>query len=418
MKKSFLYAITIAAALTACSSENDMATNDTTDGLQPITIGVAAPSISAGTRGTGTVGSSDNTNCWMGQTVNVYMFNKGTLTPTRLREDDVSAIYENTPLKTPVGAASGELVRSDNRRSYYPISGQSDFWGYRVDGAQTAAPTVEGNRMVVPFKIDGTQDLLLGAPDRSKWPADSHHYFSAYSARTDLTYGNPLLVFKHQLTRLQFTGVAYQNIKEYSENATVISSNMVEQDVNWSKVQSDLNRFGSINLGVYIDAIMIKSATTGKLIIADTQTNEQGVAWDENSEEFLTLKKRPDNDVTKNLEPIGTFQVSDKVVRPIGEALLVSPKERYEIKVKMHQYRLKYSPDYIATHGIAKPYVYKELEWTLPNLIDLKTINAEAAGKPGYSYLLNLGISGSEQIKLNGTLEPWGNGGEGFKPLE
>ena len=71
MKKSFLYAITIAAALTACSSENDMATNDTTDGLQPITIGVAAPSISAGTRGTGTVGSSDNTNCWMGQTVNV-----------------------------------------------------------------------------------------------------------------------------------------------------------------------------------------------------------------------------------------------------------------------------------------------------------------------------------------------------------
>lgn len=420
MKKSFLYAIAIAAALTGCSSENDMVTNDNTtvEGTEPIALSIAAPTMSVATRGTGTVGSADNTNCWMGQKVNVYMFNKGTLTPTKMSSADQFPIFENTPLKTPVGTPSGELTREDNLRSYYPISGASDFWGYRTDGAQTANPSVSGNQLVVPFKIDGSQDILLGAPDRSHWPADSKHYFSAYSARTDATYGNPTLIFKHQLTRLVFTGVALNNLKEYSENATQISTSMIEMDENWQKVMTDYSLNGNINLGVYIDAIQIKSLTTGKLIIADITTNQQGIQWDQNSSDYVSLQKRPDNDVTKNLMPLGIFQVNDKVAKQIGEALLVAPSDRYEIKVKMHQYKLKYSPEYVATHAIARPYVYYELEWTLPNLIDLTKINKDAAGKPGYSYTLNLGISGAEPSLLKATLEPWIDGGTGQKPLE
>lgn len=421
MKKSYLHIFALAAVLTGCSAESDVATNDNnSDNLQPIALSVVAPSQVSTTRGTGTVGSDNADNCWEGQKVRVYMFNKGTLTLTKMDETRPDGIYDNAELITPIGEVTGPLVREDNRRCYYPVSGQSDFWGYRTDGAESGTPRVVGNQMQIPFKIDGSQDLLLGAPDRSTWPTDpaiSKYYYSAYSAHNDATFGNPTLVFAHQLTRFAFTAVSLNNIKEYSENATQISSSEVEMDINWTKVQSDVNRFGSLNLGVYVDAIMLESPTTGSLIIADTETNKQGIVWNQDSKEFLELQKR-DGKAADDLKPMGTFQVSDKDVKSFGEALLVAPQEKYQLKVIMHQYKLKYSPEYIKTHSIARPYVYTEVEWLLPNFIDLKKINAEAAGKPGYSYTIKLGVSGVEPILLNATLEPWISGGEGAKPLE
>ena len=239
MKKYFIFAAIAAAGLFAsCSSSDDVVANEGNqiegDGPVAIKIGVNKQvGVGVDTRGTGTVGGvADGTNAaagvdnvWAGQKINVYMFKKGTLdlATEKVADQDV-ALYDGAEMITPGSAANkipnmdnptdfGEAMITDGTIKYWPLNISCDFFGYRADGAFSAAGAVApvknqaGDAYIGTFVIDGTQDLMAtkAAPtnaDQSKTGYDANKIYSAAMARKDI---HPNLTFDHLLTRLAFT---------------------------------------------------------------------------------------------------------------------------------------------------------------------------------------------------------------------
>lgn len=79
MKKMFFFALAAAGMLTACSNEDTLGGNGEQNvSEQQIRLGVASSKVQ--TRGTGTVGGmTDAENVWAGQTLWVYMLQKGSM---------------------------------------------------------------------------------------------------------------------------------------------------------------------------------------------------------------------------------------------------------------------------------------------------------------------------------------------------
>ena len=250
MKKLFIFAAIATAGLFAsCSSSDDIAVNDqtpvqTTDDLQAIRLNLATPGMMA-TRGTGTVGGvGTGTNVWAGQSINVFMFTKTAATTNpdadpatqlvltenadydntaAISADNQQYLYDNLEMITPGSAdnkitnmgatanvSSGEAMIKTGNINYYPAAGNFDFFGYHIDGANTAAvdkTTAATTLWTVPFTIDGTQDLMstkaeLTADQIAEVGATYKDYYSAKAARKGV---QPTLTFKHLLTRLQFS---------------------------------------------------------------------------------------------------------------------------------------------------------------------------------------------------------------------
>lgn len=441
MKKSFFYAMAAVAALSACTAngELDETVNIPTPSDQEISLMVTAPTLNADTRGTGTVGSVEGSgaaNVWQGQRIRVYMLNKGTLTPTKLSAiDEDQSIFENAEVYAPTGVDSGLVTRETHTRSYYPISGASDFWGYRTDGAETSDKglvTDDGTQMYMPFTIDGSQDVMVGKTDNSTITTlDDKYLYSAKSARTLDSRGQyirPNLIFNHLLTRITFEATSYNQMTAYSEDAARIPATQVEGNGVDQLVAADVkdgkDRFGTncVNLGVYIDSVMVESATTGELVFAYTpqaQKQEQYINWDMTKKSFLRIKSRQEADAdvpveAKDLKPFAMTQVPTSSYKQLGEALLVAPAETYKIRVAMHQYMALFDEDEAAKRG---GQMYRRISMTYPNnnipmILDLRTINKKIAGKPGYSYNVKLGVSGLEIILLDATLNAWKKAGD------
>jgi len=300
MKKSFMFvAVAAAGMLASCSSDSligsDPKIEPTQEDRVAIEIGVATPMARSGmTRGTGTVGAvedgsdhavnNDGTsfgakNIWAGQTIKVYMFDKGTLD---LAQFDGASIFNNTEMVTPAAdqeTATGLAYQMDGVRKlikYYPMSGSFDFWGYRIDDAKKADDSANpvpalngaGDKYQVEIKVDGTQDVL-GA--RTKDPSldgtglTSADIYSAKAARKDI---QPELDFEHLMTRLTFeaypgndnaktvyiTGIKVRALSAYNASDASatryinpigtldiagIPTNTFEQKISWQKDQTD-----------------------------------------------------------------------------------------------------------------------------------------------------------------------------------
>lgn len=355
MKKIMFFAIAAAGLLASCTSDDNFDANaslsqeSAADGRMPIEIGLGKVA-SVSTRGTGTVGDTigKENNVWQNQSVNILMFKKGTLN-LALIDSLVNPypIYNRTEFRTQIGSNSNRALDMKDSIKYYPPKGQFDFWGYRLDGADTTfkAPTYNvdaagncsyaGDTLKLDFKIDGSQDVMVAKAvpsedDFTNRTAAANRAFSAYSARNGV---QPELIFKHLLSRLNFVIVA-----------------------------GDSSATGAY--GIFVDTITVKSKTTGKLVAAYTKkvtmTDDADlIEWDATSKEKLYLKRRPistdptyinpstvpvANQNLVDLDPVqptgtgGPFTndfVADSV--EIGEALLVAPDSEYEIEIKMHQ---------------------------------------------------------------------------------
>lgn len=246
MKKYFIFAAVAAAGLlTSCSSSDDIAANDAgsienPDARQAIRLNIGNV-VDMSTRGTGTVGGvGTGTNVWSGQSINVFMFTKGTqatettpaapyattlnLTPVDATAATLTYLYDNQEMITPgsaenlipgMGATAntneGEAMIKNGTINYYPPAGNFDFFGYHADDAvaTTAAIAKTDELWTVPFTIDGTQDLMSTKAELTQTQASEmtgatrpNDYYSAYAARKGV---HPTLTFKHLLTRLQFS---------------------------------------------------------------------------------------------------------------------------------------------------------------------------------------------------------------------
>ena len=288
MKKYFIFAAVAAAGLlTSCSSSDDVAANEGqlpqyAEGEQvPIILGATARADVDVTKGTGTVGDlATNTasNVWGGQHVWVYMMEKGSLNLAKENANDTKGIYENTEMRTPnpsvdITGAARELVAVDNngmyqQYRYYPMTGNFDFWAYHIDDAGTnagkPAPVVGADDVTVPFRIDGTQDLMVA----HAWPTTAetsalgvgaqNDFYSAKAARANL---QPNLTFQHLLTRLQFV---------------VKGGN--QKTCGWVDTNSDgdLDAVPTAGYytGIFVKSIEVISKNTGKIVAAYTRADK------------------------------------------------------------------------------------------------------------------------------------------------
>ena len=410
MKKMFFFALAAAGMLTACSNDDTLGGNGEQNASeQQIRLGVASSKVQ--TRGTGTVGGmTDDDNKWAGQTLWVYMLQKGSMDLALYKAPAAGGVatpdvevFNNKEFKAPTTAdntKSGLATTADGTIAYYPVSGNYDFWGYRVDDAAVggtpvvktvddAGTEVEANaatKRVVDIKIDGSQDIMAGkaapsADEVTKLGGYADNFYSAYAARKGV---QPNITFEHLLTRFTFEVRA------------------------GSKATAGLPAGGNTD-AVKVTGVSVGSKTTGTLTVAYTGATKKAA-------ELLTftgdasplILKQRDEAVADNnaplvaLKPVTLTWTDDAAtigdVLKVGEALLVAPGEKeYPLTIALSQ-------DVLQKVGEAKVTMPLEQKATI-KMDGTKTF------EPGKSYKVTITVYGLEDIRVTATLVPWADGG-------
>ncbi len=409
MKKMFFFALAAAGMLTACSNEDTLGGNGEQNvSEQQIRLGVASSKVQ--TRGTGTVGGmTDAENVWAGQTLWVYMLQKGSMDLAVYKSPAVgttagteSKVFDNKEFRAPNAAdntKSGLATTADGTIAYYPVSGNYDFWGYRVDNAVTGTPTVktvddngdevaadQATKRVVDIEIDGSQDIMAGkAVPSNDEVADlgnyAENFYSAYAARKGV---QPNITFNHLLTRFTFEVRA------------------------GSKATAGLPTGGNTD-AVKVTGVSVDSKTTGTLTVAYTGATKAAAELLTFTGDASPLKlMQRDEALADNnapligLKPVTLTWTDDAAtigdVLKVGEALLVAPGEtEYPLTIALEQ-------DVLQKVGEAK--VTMPLEQKAVIKMDgTKTF------EPGKSYKVTITVYGLEDIRVTATLVPWADGG-------
>ena len=406
----FFFALAAAGMLTACSNEDTLGGNGEQNvSEQQIRLGVASSKVQ--TRGTGTVGGmTDTENVWAGQTLWVYMLQKGSMDLAYYKSPAVGTtaaaeteVFNNKKFKAPNTAdntKSGLATTADGTIAYYPVSDNYDFWGYRVDDAAVGGDPVvktvddtgaevEANvatKRVVDIKIDGSQDIMAGkavpsADEVTKLGGYAENFYSAYAARKGV---QPNITFNHLLTRFTFEVRA------------------------GSKATAGLPAGGNTE-AVKVTGVSVNSKTTGTLTVAYTGATKEAadLLTFTGDASPLKLQQRSatavdNNDPLVALEPVSLTWTDENAamgdVLKIGEALLVAPGEtEYPLTIALSQ-------DVLQKVGEAKV--------TMP-LEQKATIKMDGAKKfePGKSYKVTITVYGLEDIRVTATLVPWADGG-------
>ena len=402
----FFFALAAAGMLTACSNEDTLGGNGEQNvSEQQIRLGVASSKVQ--TRGTGTVGGmTDTENVWAGQTLWVYMLQKGSMELALYKSPAVGTtaaaeteVFNNKKFTAPTTVTSGLATTADGTIAYYPVSGNYDFWGYRVDDAAGATPVVKtvddtdaeveanvATKRVVDIEIDGSQDIMAGkaAPSTDE-VADLGNYadnfYSAYAARKGV---QPNITFNHLLTRFTFEVRA------------------------GSKATAGLPAGGNTD-AVKVTGVSVDSKTTGTLTVAYTGAAKEAaelLTFTGNASP-LKLKQRSATAVNNNealvaLEPVSLTWTDDAAtmgdVLKVGEALLVAPGEKeYPLTIALSQ-------DVLQKVGETKVTMPLEQKATI-KMDGTKTF------EPGKSYKVTITVYGLEDIRVTATLVPWADGG-------
>ena len=409
----FFFALAAAGMLTACSNEDTLGGNGEQNvSEQQIRLGVASSKVQ--TRGTGTVGGmTDTENVWAGQTLWVYMLQKGSMDLALYKAPAAGGVatpdvevFNNKEFKAPTTAdntKSGLATTADGTIAYYPVSGNYDFWGYRVDDAAVGGtPTVkivddngdevtadhmdQATKRVVDIKIDGSQDIMAGkaapsADEVTKLGGYADNFYSAYAARKGV---QPNITFEHLLTRFTFEVRA------------------------GSKATAGLPAGGNTD-AVKVTGVSVGSKTTGTLTVAYTGATKKAA-------ELLTftgdasplILKQRDEAVADNnaplvaLKPVTLTWTDDAAtigdVLKVGEALLVAPGEtEYPLTIALSQ-------DVLQKVGENKVTMPLEQKATI-KMDGTKTFD------PGKSYKVTITVYGLEDIRVTATLVPWADGG-------
>lgn len=409
MKKMFFFALAAAGMLTACSNEDTLGGNGEQNvSEQQIRLGVASSKVQ--TRGTGTVGGmTEAENVWAGQTLWVYMLQKGSMDLAYYKSPAVGStaaaeteVFNNKEFTAPDAVnntKSGLATTADGTIAYYPVSGNYDFWGYRVDDAVTGTPDVklvddtdnevaadQATKRVVDIVINGSQDIMAGKAvpsddEVTKLGNYADNFYSAYAARKGV---QPNITFNHLLTRFTFEVRA------------------------GSKATAGLPAGGNTD-AVKVTGVSVDSKTTGTLTVAYTGATKEAadLLTFTGDASPLKLQQRSatavdNNDPLVALEPVSLTWTDENAamgdVLKIGEALLVAPGEtEYPLTIALSQ-------DVLQKDGEAKV--------TMP-LEQKATIKMDGVKKfePGKSYKVTITVYGLEGIEVTATLVPWVDGG-------
>lgn len=377
MKKNlFLASALVMGMMSSCSSDVENVTVPGADkNLQPVELSIASPSVivSPETRGIGTVGdiSGEAGNVWNGEDLYVNMMcyykdgaaawevSKWTKVDNGGLTTDIEN-FNNVKVKAPSTGEQGELVitPSAEGRYYPPTASKHQFFAYHIDDAMIGAnytdPAVDpvvvddpdGKTRKVYFKIDGSQDLMMGeAVAKSEAGEYADYLFSAKSARGGVI---PNLVMKHLLTRFTF-------------------------NVNTDKNDNNLE----------VEKIIVKSKDRGTMCVAYAAQPAQLLEF-EDDVTGLELKEEGVAGKLQALTPVALTEAA----QPVGEALMVAPgEESYDITIVASQ-----------TVGAGQTHTFS---------YDSKIKLANGPALAGSSYKVNITLYGLQEIKIEAQLTGW-----------
>lgn len=453
MKKQFFYAAMALAVMSSCSKDNDpgIGNPEENNDKAVIALGLDVPTVTASTRGTGSVGDvAGDQNTWNSQKLYIYMVDRNTgLEAEEGAENAKNKILDNGVLEFRAPKADAKdkgAIRiyktytedSDNgviQYKYYPTNGQYTFYGYHIDDAKNATQNITADaKTVTNVTIDGTQDLLaaktidmaendattegsfykeIATTLSSEWTELMKYQFGARTARKGIV---PVLKFEHQLARLKFfvrAGSASAAGYEWQTNQWV------------ERKSSDAE---PKTLGMQVTKITLKdmaNVVDMDLTVPSSTRNGTGVAnfvvcsKDATANNKLDPTKGLINPVVPKY-PYGDVNIPSADTDPdakgtqVGEPVMFFPIDNPDngnitLSIDLKQYVEDTKDE--ATGTIT----YKEVEKADNKLIiDQTKISGGTTQKfkPGASYNVYITIYGFEKIEVTAVLTAWENGGD------
>lgn len=385
MKKEWLLAMCATAMMASCAKDKTIALdNGANDTPEEIILGAGqylsaeveqGQPMKAASRGIGSVGDLATENNWNGETVYVYGI-VSTLT------GDAQFAINGEAATAPAGT-KGATVTSTlawataNKHFYYDGNNLYDFYGCHVDDAATAAMTIPTGTnfdlatagFSVPVTIDGTQDLMVAMPDKSKdiegnlEVTATDDLYSAWSSRRGV---KPNLVFKHVLTRLTF-------------KAKCGDASAPAQPVKITSIQVT----GAISDGT-LTVIPANSGTQG--FVAGTTTANFALMGPDLDPKTQKLANFSGKDIT-NVDPEDFEQ--------IGASMMLVPGGEYTIVITTEQDMNNNS----SIDANEKGTITKKITYT-------------GGFVAGTNYNINITVYGLQEIAVNATLTAWNEAGE------
>ena len=445
MKKYFFFA---AAAIVAASCAKTPAPVQTPDGPEaPAVEGKVAVQFGTNVSASVETKSEGSVNAWNGKQ-KLYIYGLKRINIGTTESQNIKNLYK-TPFIANVEATSPSAPATSNKIAvlqggepyYYDGNSTYDFFGYYVDDAASSTdiqliPEATQNEKtdsayVLPITINGGQDILLAkasakdafdkvTADNKKtyWTTDGNEWaegnstwkemyaFSAYAARREV---HPYLVFKHQLTQIQFyvtSGTQFTHTEEgqVKEDAPALSVT----DVTFSNV-----------------------ATKAKLYVASGKIPEglYDAVVDDVTKNIAVTQARGTGDPTTTRIPLTPVIVPNKTenAKPIGAPTMLIPAAEYSVVIKLSQDPVSEGGT-SATQTIERTLKIGDVQVKVTDRNDKnpgdedyidtwKKISelgegAQTLFTAGYRYNVNIKVYGLESVDITAELTEWKEGGK------
>ena len=399
MKKEWLLAMCATAMMASCAKDKTIALDNGAGGTpEEIILGAGqylsaeveqGQPMKAASRGIGSVGDLGAANNWNGETVYVYgivskLIGDEQPTITGDAQFAINGEAATAPAGTPGATVTSTLQwakaeataeTTADKHFYYDGNNLYDFYGCHVDDAATEAMTIQpGTDLAtagfsVPVTINGTQDLMVAMPDKSKdiegnlEVTTTDNLYSAWSSRRGV---KPNLVFKHVLTRLTF-------------KAKCGDASAPAQPVKITSIQVT----GAISDGT-LTVIPANSGTQG--FVAGTTTANFALKGPDLNPETQKLANFSGKDIT-NVDPEDFEQ--------IGASMMLVPGGEYTIVITTEQDMNNNS----TIDANEKGTITKKITYT-------------GGFVAGTNYNINITVYGLQEIAVNATLTAWNEAGE------
>ncbi len=380
MKKLYVYVALAAMGVMAACSKNDNVNpqgnggNTVIDDNSPVAVELGVSGVNLDVNVTPKSKAAGALDTWNSQALYIYAFDR--------TEDDfkTAAFIDNVQGTAPAastpdpqpGDTLGVITLTNpaypGEPFYYSGSTVYDFYGYYIDDAAVESavsagavvPTETATSIYVPFRINGTQDLMVAKADPAvdvegaTETVESTRAYSAYAARRGV---QPTLRFRHLLSRFNF------EIKPGAASAD----------------------------NVTVDSIALVSKVEGELVVVSANAEDLGLNnIVEGTLDTLCLPGIAAEGV--KTETFNTGETKEnQTAKAVGTNLLVIPGETsYELLV------------WLSNDNGDSPIA--------PQVAQV-TLQESATFDAGKVYTVTIMIYGLESVEVSASLTGWQDGG-------
>lgn len=306
---------------------------------------------------------------------------------------------------------------TDSDKLYYSDEDETapyDFFAYYHDGAASGDIVRTDDRISFPIKIDGSQDLMCGAAeltdeqlanidaleDEESKQKLKEFYYSTYSGRHNIW---PIFRMRHQLAYIKVNLVAGN---AYGDPVFVHDIRLETNTVGNFVVVSKDKKVGVTFDGSGVEQLPLRDVVNGKAILpGEDEPETETVPTPENPEDNPDAGEGEETPV--NEEPtwkkrnIQLQYNEDGTIPPaiVAGELLVPPGNDLILHTWLSN---------LDTQGQVE-HTSLSLKDKIKTAMDGYEINGVVAGK---TYNLNITVYGPKQISLEIEASPWKNGGD------